>query len=81
VDECKKAGLPEPEFREQFGGLSVHFRKADKAREAQVEAQLKAQSGASRRPSQKEYFLFCHAQRHRQVNCCQNLDSNLKQDI
>ena len=27
VDECKKAGLPEPEFREQFGGLSVHFRK------------------------------------------------------
>jgi ATP-dependent DNA helicase RecG len=44
VDECKKAGLPEPEFREQFGGLSVHFRKADKAREAQVEAQLKAQS-------------------------------------
>jgi len=44
VDECKKAGLPEPEFWEQFGGLSVHFRKADKAREAQVEAQLKAQS-------------------------------------
>ena len=30
VDECKKAGLPEPEFREEFGGLSVHFRKADK---------------------------------------------------
>lgn len=27
VDECKKAGLPEPEFREQFGGLSVHFLK------------------------------------------------------
>lgn len=27
VDECKKAGLHEPEFREQFGGLSVHFRK------------------------------------------------------
>ncbi len=27
VDECKKAGLPEPEFREEFGGLSVHFRK------------------------------------------------------
>jgi ATP-dependent DNA helicase RecG len=20
VDECKKAGLPEPEFREEFGG-------------------------------------------------------------
>ncbi|HNV57935.1 MAG TPA: ATP-binding protein [Smithellaceae bacterium] len=39
VDECKKAGLPEPEFREEFGGLSVHFRKADKAQEAQVEAQ------------------------------------------
>jgi ATP-dependent DNA helicase RecG len=28
VDECKKAGLPEPEFREEFGGLSVRFRKA-----------------------------------------------------
>ena len=28
VDECKKAGLPEPEFREEFGGLSVNFRKA-----------------------------------------------------
>ncbi len=27
VDECKKAGLPEPEFREEFGGLSVFFRK------------------------------------------------------
>ncbi len=44
VDECKKAGLPEPEFREEFGGLSVHFRKADKAQveaqEAQVEAQV-----------------------------------------
>ena len=39
VDECKKAGLPEPEFREEFGGLSVNFRKADKAQEAQVEAQ------------------------------------------
>ena len=43
VDECKKAGLPEPEFREQFGGLSVHFRKAEKAQEAQ----LKARSGLS----------------------------------
>jgi ATP-dependent DNA helicase RecG len=29
VDECKKAGLPEPEFREEFGGLSVHFCKAE----------------------------------------------------
>ena len=28
IDECKKAGLPEPEFREEFGGLSVNFRKA-----------------------------------------------------
>ena len=28
VDECKKAGLPEPEFREEFGGFSVFFRKA-----------------------------------------------------
>jgi len=57
VDECKKAGLPEPEFREQFGGLSVHFRKADKAREAQVEAQLKAQSGAQSQ-AQSERILF-----------------------
>lgn len=37
IDECKKAGLPEPEFKEEFGGLSVHFRKADKAQEAQVD--------------------------------------------
>jgi ATP-dependent DNA helicase RecG len=28
IEECKKAGLPEPEFREEFGGLSVNFRKA-----------------------------------------------------
>jgi len=28
IDECRKAGLPEPEFREEFGGLSVHFHKA-----------------------------------------------------
>ena len=28
VDECKKAGLPEPEFREEFGGFYVFFRKA-----------------------------------------------------
>src|SRR3990172_4702448 len=27
IDECKKAGLPEPEFREEFGGFSVAFRK------------------------------------------------------
>ena len=27
VDACKKAGLPEPEFREEFGGLSVTFIK------------------------------------------------------
>jgi len=53
VDECKKAGLPEPEFREQFGGLSVHFRKADKAREAQLKAQSGAQSQA-----QSERILF-----------------------
>ncbi|MBP8988705.1 MAG: transcriptional regulator, partial [Clostridia bacterium] len=57
VDECKKAGLPEPEFREQFGGLSVHFRKAEKAQEAQVGAQLKAQSGA-RSQAQSERILF-----------------------
>ncbi len=38
VDECKKAGMPEPEFREEFSGLSVHFKK---------EAQSGAQSGRS----------------------------------
>ncbi len=27
VDECKKAGLPEPEFCEEFDGFSVFFRK------------------------------------------------------
>ena len=27
ADECKKAGLPEPEFREEFGGFSVSFYK------------------------------------------------------
>ena len=27
IDECKNAGLPEPEFREEFGGFSVAFRK------------------------------------------------------
>jgi len=27
IDECKKAGLPEPEFKEEFGGLSVYFYK------------------------------------------------------
>jgi ATP-dependent DNA helicase RecG len=47
VDECKKAGLPEPEFREEFGGLSVHFIKADKSQEkVQVGAQSKAHSRA-----------------------------------
>lgn len=40
VDECKKAGLPEPEFREEFGGFSVFF---DKVAEAHEEAQVKAQ--------------------------------------
>jgi len=45
VDECKKAGLPEPEFRQEFGGLSVRFRKADKAHErAQVEDQVGTKS-------------------------------------
>jgi ATP-dependent DNA helicase RecG len=57
VDECKKAGLPEPEFREQFGGLSVHFRKADKAQEAQDEVQDGAQSGAQSK-AQSERMLF-----------------------
>jgi len=28
VDECRKAGLPEPEFREEFGGFTVRFHKA-----------------------------------------------------
>jgi len=27
TDECKKTGLPEPEFREEFGGFSVYFYK------------------------------------------------------
>jgi len=27
INECKKAGLPEPEFKEEFGGLSVYFYK------------------------------------------------------
>ncbi|MCK4644183.1 hypothetical protein KAU32_11190 [bacterium] len=25
--ECKKAGLPEPEYKEEFGGFSVYFYK------------------------------------------------------
>lgn len=27
TDECKNTGLPEPEFREEFGGFSVYFYK------------------------------------------------------
>jgi ATP-dependent DNA helicase RecG len=27
TDECKKAGLPEPEFKQEFGGFSVYFYK------------------------------------------------------
>jgi len=27
IDECKKAGLPEPEFKEEFGGFSIYFYK------------------------------------------------------
>lgn len=27
TNECKKAGLPEPEFKEEFGGFSVCFSK------------------------------------------------------
>lgn len=27
TNECKKAGLPEPEFKEEFGGFSVYFYK------------------------------------------------------
>jgi len=27
ADECKKAGLPEPEFKEEFGGFAVYFYK------------------------------------------------------
>lgn len=58
VDECKKAGLPEPEFREEFGGLSVHFIKADKSQEkVQVGAQSKAQSQA-RSEAQSERILI-----------------------
>lgn len=65
VDECKKAGLPEPEFREEFGGLSVHFIKEDEskekvqvvAQESQVGAQSQAQSGAQSQ-AQSERILF-----------------------
>lgn len=27
IDECKKRGLPEPEFKEEFGGFAVYFYK------------------------------------------------------
>ena len=27
TNECKKAGLPEPEFKEEFGGFSIYFYK------------------------------------------------------
>jgi ATP-dependent DNA helicase RecG len=27
TDDCKKAGLPEPEFKEEFGGFAVYFYK------------------------------------------------------
>ena len=27
MDECKKAGLPEPEFKEEYGGFAVYFYK------------------------------------------------------
>jgi len=27
IDLCKSQGLPEPEFKEEFGGISVYFRK------------------------------------------------------
>lgn len=27
TDECKKAGLPEPEFNEEFGGFAIYFYK------------------------------------------------------
>jgi len=27
IDLCKAQGLPEPEFEEEFGGISVYFRK------------------------------------------------------
>ena len=27
TDECKDAGLPEPEFKEEFGGFAVYFYK------------------------------------------------------
>jgi ATP-dependent DNA helicase RecG len=63
VDECKKAGLPEPEFREEFGGLSVHFRKADKdrkkAHEAQVEAHEAHEAQVDLFKWQKEILRAC----------------------
>ena len=27
MDECKKAGLPEPEFKDEYGGFAVYFYK------------------------------------------------------
>lgn len=27
IDECKKSGLPEPDFKEEFGGFAVYFYK------------------------------------------------------
>lgn len=27
TDECKKSGLPEPDFKEEFGGFAVYFYK------------------------------------------------------
>ena len=27
TDECRKQGLPEPDFKEEFGGFSVYFHK------------------------------------------------------
>ena len=54
-----EAGLPEPEFREEFGGLSVHFRKADKAQEAQVEAQEAQEAQVELLNWQREVMKYC----------------------
>lgn len=47
TDECKKSGLPEPEFKEEFGGFAVYFYKdiytEEKLREMGLkERQIKA---------------------------------------
>ena len=61
----QKAGLPEPEFREQFGGLSVHFRKTEKTHSAQVEARSGLRGERTgRRPELQPESLDIRVMRH-----------------